>query len=264
MQKNQANKKSQLKKIISAAIVLIILIITGISSGKITSIEDAINYIKTHLTPQNPSGRKSANCNPYENDCSKYYAQSSTSFLNGNNQLKQIAQISKNDYLAILKKITIKEPKKDVNYSRSEWKHWIGSPCDTRKTVLKEQGIDVVTGARCVVQSGFWIDPYTLEEYAEPKLDIDHVIPLGYAAKNGADKWNTNKKQQFANDFGHLLAVSLAENRSKGDAGPKDYMPPKNRCLYSKIWVHTLNKYNLNISKDDKLELEKNLKKCKN
>lgn len=40
-------------------------------------------------------------------------------------------------------------------------------------------------------------------------------------------------------------------------------MPPKNKCLYAKIWVHTLDKYKLSTSKDDKKVLEKALKACK-
>lgn len=153
-----------------------------------------------------------------------------------------------------------------VDYQRSEWKHWIGVPCDTRETALFEQGKDVIKDpSTCKVLSGTWVDPYGGETFTNAgDLDIDHVVPLGYAAKHGGQAWSSEKKQQFANDRTQLLAVSAKENRSKSDKGPENYMPPKRefQCEYSKKWVATATKYGITVTEGDKRALKAGLQKC--
>lgn len=163
-----------------------------------------------------------------------------------------------------LESIKIAEPQ-DVEYERSEWKHWTGSPCNTREEVLKEQGTDVKTDDQCRALSGTWYDVYSGETFTDSgKLDIDHVIALGYAAKHGGQEWSAAEKEKFANDKTQLLAVSAGENRSKSDAGPGEYMPSNKdyHCDYSKLWVDTASKYSLTISEKDKKALEKGLSTC--
>lgn len=153
-----------------------------------------------------------------------------------------------------------------TDYERSDWKHWTGSPCDTRKEILKAQGSNVVTDpATCKVTSGTWLDPYSLKTFTDAsKLDIDHVIPLGYAALHGGNAWSPEMKQQFANDPSQLLAVDAGENRGKSDSGPEEYMPPNRdyACTYATIWVTTATKYQLSITEGDKFALKDALQKC--
>lgn len=165
-----------------------------------------------------------------------------------------------------LDNITLAEPA-DIDYVRSDWKHWIGSPCNTRQNVLIDQGKDVkVDEKKCKITSGRWIDPYSLDTFTNSSdLDIDHVIPLNYAAQMGGNSWSKEKKQEFANDRSQLLAVSAKENRGKSAKGPAEYMPPNKEyhCEYSKIWVTTADKYDLSITVKDRATLEKGLKTCK-
>lgn len=172
------------------------------------------------------------------------------------------------DFKTMLQNLEIRESDFDAPYDRSEWKHWMGSPCNTRQQVLLNQGTKVVKdeSAKCKVLSGLWTDPYSLVEFTAPgDLDIDHVVPLSWANRNGATAWEKEKKQSFANDFDHLLAVSAKENRSKGDKGPSEYMPPnkKYHCDYSKIWIFTLDKYDLTLPQEDADALEKGLATCR-
>lgn len=164
-----------------------------------------------------------------------------------------------------LNALTVADAQK-VDYQRSQWKHWVGSPCNTREAVLKGQGQGVkVDPSTCKVLSGDWVDPYSNTPFTDPgALDIDHVIPLGYAAAHGGQAWSADMKQQFANDTSQLLAVSAKENRSKSDKGPGDYMPPNRdfRCTYSKMWVSTATKYGVSITKSDKGALEAGLRLC--
>lgn len=170
------------------------------------------------------------------------------------------------EYQKMLDNLTIKASTKE-DYDRGEWKHWTGSPCNSRQQVLIDQGEDVVVEEkRCKVTSGTWVCPFGLEKFTNPsKIDIDHVVPLGWANRNGGAKWDKEKKEEFANDFNHLLATSAKENRSKGDKGPGDYLPPNKdyHCTYSKIWIFTLDKYSLSIPKKDFSALDRAFQSCK-
>lgn len=173
-----------------------------------------------------------------------------------------------NHYSQLLESLTVEESK-DADYDRASWKHWtkeLGSKCNTRQVVLKEQGNNVVVDERCKILSGTWIDPYTgniMEESS--KIDIDHVIPLGWANANGGSVWDTDKKEVFANDRANLLATSQKENRRKGSSGPSKYMPPDKgfHCYYSQIWIKSLENYDLSVPQADYNALEKGLSTCK-
>lgn len=164
--------------------------------------------------------------------------------------------------LSVLETIKIAEPK-DATYERSDWKHWTGSPCNTREEVLKSQGKNVKTDSDCRATSGEWTDPYSGEVITSAsKVDIDHTIPLNWAADNGGQNWDSAKKQAFANDTSHLVATSASVNRSKGNSGPSEWMPENNKCEYAQSWTETASKYGLTMGKKDKSVLEDTLAKC--
>ena len=168
--------------------------------------------------------------------------------------------------LAKLKTIPVKNEQK-VDYDRGEWKHWIGDRCnDTRQQVLKDQAVSYkLDASNCKVASGKWIDPYTGETFTDPgKLDIDHVYALGAAAKNGGNDWDAKKKEQFANDKSHLLAVSASANRSKSDRNPAEWWIDNDSysCQFATKYVDVASKYGLSFSSKDVSALEKGLKTC--
>lgn len=184
----------------------------------------------------------------------------------GNNTGDKDADVSKDqkDAIAALASIKVAKEQK-VDYDRSEWRHWTGSPCNAREAILKQQGENVKTDSSCKILSGKWFDPFGGETFTNSsKLDIDHVIPLSYAARHGGNNWSADRKEQFANDPIHLVAVSASENRSKGDSGPSDYMPPRGEfhCEYSTMWVNTVAKYDLTVTSSDHKALEKGLATC--
>ena len=170
---------------------------------------------------------------------------------------------------AMLQKLAalpVGEPQK-VDYDRAQWKHWIGDRCnDTRQQVLREQAVSYKLDREgCKVVSGEWIDPYTGKTFTDPsKLDIDHVYALGAAAKNGGNGWDSARKQEFANDKSHLLAVSASANRSKSDKSPAEWWPENSAysCQFATKYVDIAAKYGLQFSKADVSALEKGLKTC--
>ena len=191
------------------------------------------------------------------------------------------AKMSKADALNELNSIPIVASYNKAKYKRTEWKHWISyeTPCwTTREEVLDRQAEkgsvtyldkdDKETKDKskaCSIKSGVWIDPYSKETIKDPtKLDIDHTGALSWTAKAGGQEWDKQKKQDYANDFDHLVATTAKENRTKGDKGPSEWMPESSKCEYAKVYTHIVKKYNLNLNKADKDTLEKALNSCSN
>lgn len=169
------------------------------------------------------------------------------------------------EYFDVLDGIEINDDPEETDYDRTEWRHWIGSPCNTRAEVLKEQGEGVETGDRCRITAGTWFDPFTGETTEDSgSLDIDHIIPLSYADLHGGNAWSADKKEEFANDMRFLRAVSSSENRSKGGDGPSSYMPPNDdySCEYAQLWTSGLSDYGLTTTTDDKESIREALETC--
>ena len=188
-------------------------------------------------------------------------------------------KMSKADALNELNSIPIVASYNKAKYKRTEWKHWISyeTPCwTTREEVLDRQAEkgsvtyldkdDKETKDKskaCSIKSGVWIDPYSKEKVEDPtKLDIDHTGALSWTAKAGGQEWDKQKKQDYANDFDHLVATTAKENRTKGDKGPSEWMPESSKCEYAKVYTHIVKKYKLNLNKADKDTLEKALNSC--
>lgn len=162
---------------------------------------------------------------------------------------------SKDALTAKLDSITLKNADENAVYTPKEWKHWVGSPCDTREEVLKASGSDVVTDPKnCKIISGKWIEPYGKKTVTDSsKLDIDHIVPKSWAARNGGHKLSLEQKQAFANDFEGLSISDYSENRSKGDKGPSEYLPPNDefKCEYVTRFVNMVVKYDLTMPEND-------------
>ena len=173
----------------------------------------------------------------------------------------------------------------DAPYNRGDWYHWDNyeRTCwNVREEVLyrdaEDDGSLTVLDAdkirtddkneACYVSGGTWIDPFTGEEFGNPQdLDIDHVIALSYANSAGGASWSSEKKRQFANSLTydkHLLAVSASANRSKGDKGPGDWMPPNEdfHCEYVTIWTKIAAEWELSITPKDKRTIKATLEEC--
>lgn len=215
--------------------------------------------------------------------------------VKGEPYVNEAGLVNKEEALELLANISVKE-ESEVDYARSEWKHWssTGRSCwDTRELILlrdakpgtvifidKQKNTTTDESQACGIgkmveedgktkinteNSGEWIDPYSGKKItSSSNIDIDHIIPLSYAAKNGGQEWASEVKEQFANDPDNLLATSAKENRSKGDKGPGLYMPSYKpyRCQYSKAFTTIANKYQLSIQKSDYEVLEKTLNEC--
>lgn len=177
----------------------------------------------------------------------------------------------------------VEAPEEQVGYDRDEWRHWteVRGCWTVREAVLvrdAEPGSVVLkdadgkptsdVGAACQVVSGRWVDPYTGKTFTDPSgLDIDHLVPLGEAARSGGQGWDADRKQAYANDVddrGHLVAVSAAANRAKGDKDPALWRPANKAawCSYASSWVSVKSTWSLTVDAAERSALTEMLSGC--
>ena len=147
--------------------------------------------------------------------------------------------------------------------------HWIdqGNGCNTRDLVLKRQGQGVLVNGTCKITAGSWVSAYDAVTYTDPrKLDIDHLAPLADAWRSGARTWTDDQRQDFANDLTRpqLIAVSLTQNRAKGDQDPSQWKPPNRDfwCQYAEDWVTVKYFWKLTVTVAEKAALTDMLGTC--
>ncbi len=179
------------------------------------------------------------------------------------------APISASAARAYLATVTPKTEGSTSGYSRDLFPHWstVSGTCNTRETVLKRDGVNVVQDSSCAAVSGSWYSEYDGATWtAAADLDIDHVVPLAEAWRSGANSWTTSKRQQFANDRTRpqLIAVTDNVNQAKGDLDPGKWLPPRTayRCTYARMWVDVKQYWGLSMDSGEKTALVNILNGC--
>lgn len=132
-------------------------------------------------------------------------------------------------------------------YDRSLFPHWADTDrdgCNTRAEVLIEEAVVMPeVGERCRLSGGQWESYYDGRAHTEARaLDIDHMVPLAEAWDSGASEWTTDRRRDYANDMGEpvaLVAVTAAQNRSKADKDPAQWLPAsaEAHCRYVTEWT---------------------------
>jgi len=159
----------------------------------------------------------------------------------------------------------------ESGYERSLFKLWIDADsdgCNTREEVLIEEAVVKPTiGKSCALTGGAWLSPYDgIRITKASAVDIDHVVPLSEAWRSGAWAWTPAQRQAFANDLDDprtLVAVSLGQNRSKGDKDPSQWLPPKGVCTYIADWISIKARYQLSVDEIEAAFLYSKVKQCK-
>lgn len=162
-----------------------------------------------------------------------------------------------------------------------DWHEDVPRSCDARRATLIRDGHNLTAETKgCKIHvdrkaGGGWTDPYgvvetdsygeavvdadgnvVVKEYkSEDKpsgFDIDHIVALEDAWNAGADEWNDDLRQQFANDPLNLTISDASANRSKGSKTIAEYVPPGNfQCEYVKRYAAVKAKYDLSIKPED-------------
>ena len=104
----------------------------------------------------------------------------------------------------------------------------------------------------CHARSGTLYDPYSDTTIpATSPIEIDHIFPLSAAYDMGASEWDRETKVRFGNDPLNLVATSRELNQEKSDALPAEWLPPANRCDYSRRLADIARKYSLPLPSKD-------------
>ena len=140
--------------------------------------------------------------------------------------------------------------------------------CDTRNDILGRDLAEAVFKRgtnECKVLSGLLNDPYTgipiefVSGWGTSVLvQIDHVVPLAYAWRQGAWSWTDDQRLAYANDPMNLLAVDGETNIAKSDSGPSEWLPSNSAylCTYLDGFVEVVVAYDLTIEPADYAALE--------
>jgi hypothetical protein len=175
-----------------------------------------------------------------------------------------------------LNKLTVRNTNNTDGYIKkkyfgSTWKNanvygftTVPKTCNTRNAVLILQGLDVEYNTSCTISKGIWVSPYTMKTITDKSnIDIDHIVPLKDAWDSGADKWNNQKRYEYANSKQVLIISDSTSNSEKSDNSPDAWMPNKNKCGYLIKWIDIKDDWNLSVTKQEKTFIDKGLKACK-
>lgn len=170
-----------------------------------------------------------------------------------------------------LKTLKVAPPASEKKFSRKQFgTGWasLGEGCDVRERVIIRDGRNVKIGKQCHPTSGRWRSVYDGKIIRQSRLvDIDHVVPLAEAWRSGAERWDADERERFANDLTspQLVAVSFSSNRSKGDQDPAEWRPPRRAvwCLYARWWIDVKFTWHLRLDKREKQALIDMLATCR-
>ncbi|MEZ0142102.1 HNH endonuclease family protein [Microbacterium sp. NRRL B-14842] len=177
-----------------------------------------------------------------------------------------------------LEQLDIAEADNQDTYQRDafgqRWADIDRNGCDQRNDALAAALEDITTkpGTHdCVVLTGTLHDPYTgltitfqRGQGTSELVQIDHIVPLAWVWRQGADEWDETQREHFANDPLNLQATDGSANQSKSDRGPAEWMPPAADygCVYASRFVDVLAAYQLTVNPADYTALRAQLTSC--
>lgn len=141
-------------------------------------------------------------------------------------------------------------------FAPSDWIDANGSGCTTREDILARDLEDTQLDG-CTVEYGHTIGAYSGEPiehiHGESQVDIEHVVAVGQAWRNGAHAWDEETMQAFYQDEENLIAVSSTENQTKGDRDVTEYRPPNQgaHCTFTAAKVYIKDKYDLAMNPEE-------------
>lgn len=167
--------------------------------------------------------------------------------------------------LTAAQSLTVKGRAPKTGYDRdlfgNGWLDTDNNGCDTRNDILLRDLTEVaLSDDGCTVVSGIFADPYTATtinfkrgKQTSSEVQIDHMVPLSLAWQQGAQQWDTAKREAFANDPLNLLASDGPTNGSKSDSGPGSWLPPNKsfRCAYVARFTAVVLKHDLSVNQGD-------------
>lgn len=143
--------------------------------------------------------------------------------------------------------------------------------CDTRDDILARDLTNAVTSDGCKVTAGTLQDPYTNTTInfkrgkdTSADVQIDHIIALNEAWGSGANQWDQQTREQFANDPANLMAVDGPTNGSKSAKDAAKYVPDNEEfvCTYVTRQITLKAHYGLSVDKAESKALNNIMEGC--
>lgn len=180
--------------------------------------------------------------------------------------------------LAVLGRLAVKGREPRTGYERAlfgqSWRDLDRNGCDQRNDVLRRdlRKFTLKIGTHgCLVLAGTLISPYTGQtihfvrgQATSSEVQIDHIVALSDAWQKGAQRWSTQRREEFANDFLELRAVDGHSNGSKGDGDAATWLPPRKdfRCGYVATQIAVKQKYGLWVTPAERDAMARVLSAC--
>lgn len=175
--------------------------------------------------------------------------------------------------LTALNRLSVREETSGARYERAAfgqvWKDIDRNGCRQRDDALARDMTQVVKRGRCIVVSGRLVDPYTGKAVAFTKakagnVQIDHVVALAEAWRQGADRWTPARRETYANDLFVLASTIGSVNQQKSDKDAAEFTPvgAARRCAYARRVVAIKTKYGLGVDRAEKARLTIFLRAC--
>src|SRR5690625_2259699 len=141
--------------------------------------------------------------------------------------------------IEVLAELTVTEDHPMDEYNRDDfapngWIDTTGNGCTTREDILaRDLDDETLKSTGCTVEYGQTIGAYSGEpiEHVQgaSEVDIEHVVAVGQAWRNGAHTWDETTRQTFYQDQENLIAVSASENQAKGSKDASEYRSEERR-----------------------------------
>ena len=148
------------------------------------------------------------------------------------------------------------------------WKQISGTCRNQRHEILMQRSQEPVvfkTEEACRVQSGDWVDFYTMQTYQLAEdVTMDHVVSLKYAYDHGAKHCPKKNRVQFYNDVDNLVLTGRQINAKKNYYAPDEWLPKSQvaQCKYVERWDYIATKYHLMIEQSIEKRISEVQLKC--
>ncbi|PFG16117.1 uncharacterized protein DUF1524 [Propionicimonas paludicola] len=185
---------------------------------------------------------------------------------------------------AALPALQVREPRRgNADYRRiafgPAWTDTDHNGCNQRDDVLLRDvarsapyRVGTQRGCDHDLLAGTWIDPYSgtpttltdaKSQQQAPLVQIDHIVALSVAWRDGARDWTDDQRLTFANDLRNLVATSGATNQAKGGSDAASWRPiPSAQCTYAVRYVGIKAAYALAITPAESDALAGMLHRC--
>lgn len=143
--------------------------------------------------------------------------------------------------------------------------------CDTRDDILRLYSVTppIFKQGNCKIATTTIYDPYSGVKavYVRKRnngIDIDHIVPLKWAWRTGAQHLTLMQRTDLANDPLNLVPVSSHWNRQKGPAPVDAWLPPNKafRCEYAARYAQVKAKYHLWVTSSENNTLQRFRSRC--